>query len=240
MKGVKKKGSPVLLWSLVLGGVVLLIGGVVAAYFLFLKQEEFPPLKTNPQAKDSGKKDQGGKKDSPKDLGKPDDRARAWKPDAAILAKLDKETTVQGHKIQPPKGYVLEQKPVGPGRQYLWKGPERPDQSSPHLIMSYTPVGPGKPSLDAVFKTQLGVVRKTLLGAFPTGTTSPPEHGKINGLDFIRSRLNLSNADKTLQLEGFAYVTIDGDSSFLFMSTELKKNSASLKVHEATVQTFKK
>ena len=72
----------------------------------------------------------------------------------------------------------------------------------------------------------------------PKVTTTPVEHGQINGMTFARARFNLSNADGTMKMQGFVYLTVQGTIGYLFMSTEKEKYQQDLKLHEAAVCTF--
>jgi predicted Zn finger-like uncharacterized protein len=140
-----------------------------------------------------------------------------------------------GKKIRCPKckaTFVLpvEEEAIAPAAM----GP-----AIPNFVMSSFPLA-AKPSLQEIYKIQVDTLRKNWSVAFPTTTISPPEYLKLNGLDFARSRVSLNNWDRTLNLHGFVCFTIDGPTGCLFLSTELEKNSGSLKLHEASVQTFKK
>src|SRR5262249_55552719 len=125
-----KSSNPVLLWSLILGGIVLLAGATVAICFLVAgKSKKDQEVREAPKGRE--KKSPGG-----------------WAPDPNLLDKLGSEEKIQGYKFRPPKGYVLEDKKVGLVNRFVWKGPVRTDQQNSLLIVDIYPRDPGRPSID--------------------------------------------------------------------------------------------
>jgi predicted Zn finger-like uncharacterized protein len=218
-----QSSNPVLLWSLITGGIVLLAGGIVAICFLVA---------------DKGKKDQearqepkGGEK---KTLG-------GWAPDPDLLDKLGPEEKVQGYKIRPPRGYVLEDKKVGLVKRFVWKGPLRSDQQNSLLIMEIYPRDPERPSIDRALNNALDSIKKERQGEFPFFDASALEYGTVNGRDFARRRLNLTKKAGSIRLKGFIYFTlVDKGKGMLFLSAEPLQYDQDVQVHEASVQTFDK
>jgi predicted Zn finger-like uncharacterized protein len=218
-----KTSNPVLLWSLITGVVVLLAGGIMAICFLVA---------------DKGKKDQEARQVS---KGEEKKTPGGWAPDPDLLDKLGQEEKIQGCKIRPPRGYVLEEQKVGLVKRFVWKGPLRPDQRNSLLIMVIHPRDPERPSIDRAINNALESIKKERQGEFPFFDASALEYGTINGRDFARRRLNLTKKDSSIRLQGFIYFTlVDNGKGVLFLSAEPVEYSQDVQVHEASVQTFDK
>src|SRR5262249_12408753 len=129
----KKSANPLLVWSLVVSGILVLAGGGLALYFLVLK----PAIDKAQAEKGSGDENLQG----------------VWKPAQALLDELGPEESFPGCKIRPPKGYVREDKRIGPVTTHVWKGPRRQDGTEPKLTMTVPPLGQNHGSIDKVFRS---------------------------------------------------------------------------------------
>ena len=218
-----KSSNPILLWSLIIGGIVLLAGASVAICFLVA---------------DKGKKDQKARQVS---KGAEKKTPGGWAPDPDLLDKLGPEEKIQGYKIRPPKGYVLEDQKVGLVKRFVWKGPLRPDQQNSLLIMDIHPRDPARPSIDRALNNALDSIKKERQGEFPFFDAGSLEYGTINGRDFARRRLNPTKKGNSIRLNGFIYFTlVDKGKGILFLSAEPGEYSQDVQVHEASVLTFEK
>jgi len=218
---------PVLLWSTILGRMVVTIGGgvalylCVALYLYVLKETE------NPAAKKGVGNQKGVSKPKPR-----------WDPEPGLLDKLGPVAGLQDWRIRPPKGYLMEQRFEFTGPKFLWKGPLRPDRTKPTLAMSIVNLGAVNQSLDQVFKNQLADLKKSWAWYLPHVKIDAAEYGQINGKDFARSHFRLSNASGTIKMQGFVYLTMQGTIAYSFLATGKEQNQQDLKLHEAAVCTF--
>jgi hypothetical protein len=172
-------------------------------------------------------------------LGSQNTPLATWAPDRTLLSRLAPAVSLSGFQLRPPDGYTLQKQVHGSGRIFTWIGPPRQDGTRPYLMVSvltppsgvrnrYTAEG----ALDMMLA---GVQRRRV-----DWKRSAAEHGRVNGLEFVRSRW--SGVERTTQqkMHGFSYVTVKGSTIIQISSQDVEPHEQSaLRLAEAAALTFR-
>jgi hypothetical protein len=218
----KRSSNAALIWGLVGGSVLLLAGGIVALVLVLNKDSDSPAKKSAPKEKEATK-------------------SADWKPEAAMLDRLAPETTVEGFRVRPPKGYTLKVMPKTTSKGYGWAGPRSAGGTRSQFLMSVaSPLPPEYSNL--TLEQMLDRMMTAMQGRNAQGwTRTPTERGRINGLPFVRTYWSGISSTLGRKMHGFWYLTRDGQTLVMLMSQDAEPGyQEPLKLAEAAALTFKK
>jgi hypothetical protein len=156
------------------------------------------------------------------------------------LDKLGPEASLREYVVRPPKGYAEALRQQKEGFQLVvWRGEARPDRTAPALMVTLTTIPPGEKMTtpENYLVADLAQVRKRR----PSLTHTRPERGRVNGLEFVRSRWEGDDPQFGRKMRGFTYAAVDGRTVITIASQDFEPHhEAALKLAEAAAQTFRK
>jgi hypothetical protein len=230
-------GNPLLLWSLVGGGALLLIGGGIALFLILNQKKDDPPVAKGPPLGGPGNNPGMNRRFMMPPVPQPNAQGPVWAADPALVNQLAPEAAVQNYRIRPPKGYALRQQNLPGALTCAWKGTPRADGTTPLFVAAAGLMKPTEVNmtLDALIDANAAGLRR----GFPGLVVSARETGQINGLSFIRARLEATAQGK--KIRGFLYLAKDGRDfvSALFLDAE-PHFAETGKVAEAAALTVRK
>lgn len=164
-----------------------------------------------------------------------------WSSDPALASKLAAEFDVNGYRVKPPAGWILEEKTQGGTRSFNWTGPRRPDGSAPRFWVVVGKLSPEEQAgtLDNGMAKLQNPLRKSLAGY----GESPSESGPIGPFKFLR--LSFKGVETVgsdpLPISGIVYHTHDG-AVYVHMKLIDKQQFAaeSLPLMESAAKTLRK
>jgi predicted Zn finger-like uncharacterized protein len=223
LRGSRKRSSnAALIWGLVGGGVLLLAGGVVALVLVLNRDRDSPAQKSSAQEKESSK-------------------GADWRPEAAMLDRLAPETTVEGYRVRPPKGYTLKVMQKVTSKGYGWAGPRGAGGTHSQFLISVASPLPAEYANLTLEQMLDRMMKAVELRNAQGWTRTPTERGQINGLPFVRTYWSGFSSTLGRKMHGFWYLTRDGQTLVMLMSQDAEPgHEEPLKLAEAAALTFKK
>lgn len=172
------------------------------------------------------------------------DKARwtRWKGDDAAVGKLDKEVSVLGIKIRPPRGFESQPIVDGPENSKLTSWIQRRDDGTVRAVqLMVVPIVEemGSPTAVQALKNLYGDVRPT--GRRGGSQQDPVEMGFVNDVEFARTSWKRGNVgfDSNAE-EGYFYVAIIGDKIYQLMTKDTQEApDGELDVCHASILSFK-
>ena len=168
-----------------------------------------------------------------------------WKPEPAVLKKLETTWILDAYTLQPPKNYTRERpKETPPGLVAVgWSGEPRKDGSKASIRAMVVQLPPseeastGKYTLEQLAETLLGTIKRNRSDF----QEEKAETGTISGLTFLRVRWEGVETKSNRKMQGFVYVARDGLKIIQLLSQDYTPEATeSLPLTEASILTFKK
>ncbi len=166
----------------------------------------------------------------------------SWRPPAKMLNQLETEMWMGEYAMRPPAGSILQKLRVSPPRSgftrmWAWTGPRREDGSIAGLVVKVVSLKTEPASLDRAVRDELAALKMRKKGRSPT----PTEYGRINGLAFAVTRWTGTNDLRGLDIAGFTYVAVDGNSLITISSEDaVGYDVQTLPITEASARTFRR
>jgi thiol-disulfide isomerase/thioredoxin len=137
------------------------------------------------------------------------DAPQRWQPGSTALAQLGQEVEAGKYRLRLPQDFAPE-KPAREGdrQTYRWKGPARPDGTSPVLEVTMSPAQPAEKTLERVLEKDIQAISHPALG----WNCGAPERGEVKGVTFARARWSILESPVKYKAGGCLYAAVDGDA----------------------------
>jgi hypothetical protein len=133
----------------------------------------------------------------------PGEEARPWKPEETLLAQLEPATVAEKYAIRSPKGYRKQATAVAPISMVTWESPARPDGARAWLMVSVVENAGVEP--EKVLRDYLAA-RDSITESLKR---TVPEHGRLDGIPFIRASYSGYDRIRKVFIRGHAYAAVD-------------------------------